>query len=112
MKKSLLTESLATMGQHYSDPLLPVLPDTPGEPPAMDTLNEEESGPSVLQASHGPQSRSQTPPRRNVSLQTGPTEYERLLHKECTNLLNEIDRLEMMRDMLNNRLGNVMELVS
>ncbi|KAF9070716.1 hypothetical protein BDP27DRAFT_1323292 [Rhodocollybia butyracea] len=109
-KKSLLTESrLATTGQHYSDPSLPVLPDTTDEAPAMDTLNEE-SGPSIPQASHGPQSRSQTPPRRNVRLQTGPTEYERLLHKECTNLLNEIDRLEMTRDMLNNRLGNVMEL--
>ncbi|KAJ3915835.1 hypothetical protein F5877DRAFT_47806 [Lentinula edodes] len=36
--------------------------------------------------------------------------YERLLKKECTNLLNEIDRLEMTRAMLNNRLGNVMEL--
>ncbi|KAH7869767.1 uncharacterized protein C8R40DRAFT_1022168, partial [Lentinula edodes] len=34
----------------------------------------------------------------------------RLLKKECTNLLNEIDRLEMTRAMLNNRLGNVMEL--
>ncbi|KAJ3763195.1 hypothetical protein EV360DRAFT_34100 [Lentinula raphanica] len=36
--------------------------------------------------------------------------YERLLNKECTNLLNEIDRLEMTRAMLDNRLGNVMEL--
>ncbi|KAJ3779529.1 hypothetical protein GGU10DRAFT_370394, partial [Lentinula aff. detonsa] len=33
-----------------------------------------------------------------------------LLNKECTNLLNEIDRLEMTRAMLDNRLGNVMEL--
>ncbi|KAF5391130.1 hypothetical protein D9757_003021 [Collybiopsis confluens] len=37
--------------------------------------------------------------------------YERLLDKEGKNLLNGIDRLEMTRDMLNNRLGNVMELV-
>ncbi|KAJ3797386.1 hypothetical protein GGU11DRAFT_657139, partial [Lentinula aff. detonsa] len=44
---------------------------------------------------------------------TGPSDsesYERLLNKECTNLLNEIDRLEMTRAMLDNRLGNVMEL--
>ncbi|KAJ4474453.1 hypothetical protein J3R30DRAFT_3258195, partial [Lentinula aciculospora] len=46
---------------------------------------------------------------------TGPSEsetYERLLNKECTNLLNEIDRLEMTRSMLDHRLGNVMELAS
>lgn len=36
---------------------------------------------------------------------------EPLLKKECTNLLSEIDRLEMTRRMLDKRLGNVMGLV-
>ncbi|KAE9399503.1 hypothetical protein BT96DRAFT_775971, partial [Gymnopus androsaceus JB14] len=36
--------------------------------------------------------------------------YERLLDKECTNLLIEISRLKMTRAMLNKRLGNVTEL--
>ncbi|KAJ3725020.1 hypothetical protein DFJ43DRAFT_960622, partial [Lentinula guzmanii] len=52
-------------------------------------------------------------PNVRVRTQTGPSDsesYERLLNKECTNLLNEIDRLEMTRAMLDNRLGNVMEL--
>ncbi|KAG6809962.1 hypothetical protein H0H92_013890 [Tricholoma furcatifolium] len=33
-----------------------------------------------------------------------------LLHKECTNLLNEIERLEMSREMQSRRLRNVMNL--
>ncbi|KAF5366287.1 hypothetical protein D9758_005795 [Tetrapyrgos nigripes] len=35
---------------------------------------------------------------------------EGLLKKECLNLIHEIDRLEMTRDMLDKRLGNVMAL--
>jgi len=43
--------------------------------------------------------------------ETEEEKREVLLRKECQNLINEIDRLEMSRDMLDKRLGNVMALV-
>ncbi|KAE9402242.1 hypothetical protein BT96DRAFT_918423 [Gymnopus androsaceus JB14] len=100
----------ATASQ-YPDSLRSALPDQSGEAPtlsaaAKDTLDQ------VLEEEEYENVESQ---RRFAAprMSTGPTEsesYERLLDKECNNLLSEIGRLEMTRAMLNKRLGNVMEL--
>ncbi|THU98797.1 hypothetical protein K435DRAFT_521954 [Dendrothele bispora CBS 962.96] len=49
----------------------------------------------------------------NELLENAQTEEEfreGLLYRECANLIHEIDRLEMSREMLDRRLGNVMAL--
>jgi hypothetical protein len=40
----------------------------------------------------------------------GASDFEKLLNKEATNLVHEIERLQMTRTMLDKRLGNVMGL--
>ncbi|KIK63958.1 hypothetical protein GYMLUDRAFT_40170 [Collybiopsis luxurians FD-317 M1] len=127
--------SVTAAPSQYPENLRSVLPNKPGEAPSIATaardalgevifkegvearqLAEPSSATSEVRAQpllQGDVSATGSTPRPNVRLQTGLTEsesYERLLDKECTNLLNEIDRLEMTRAMLNNRLGNVMEL--
>ncbi|KAJ4474023.1 hypothetical protein C8J55DRAFT_518737 [Lentinula edodes] len=117
--------STATASQ-YPAPLRSALPVGPGEAPSLaaavkDTFehvlqDEEEGGQSTYSRppsdSNAPQPSVSDHPNIRVSVDEPPEieSYERLLKKECTNLLNEIDRLEMTRAMLNNRLGNVMEL--
>ncbi|KAJ3709779.1 hypothetical protein C8R42DRAFT_729842 [Lentinula raphanica] len=120
-----------TTASQYPESLRTALPGRAGEAAsiataAKDTLQhvyEAEEGlefdrrsPHLYAQSDSRMPRFRTTGRPNVRLRTetsapGQSEsYERLLNKECTNLLNEIDRLEMTRAMLDNRLGNVMEL--
>lgn len=117
-----------TTASQYAAPFRSALPVGPGEAPSLvaaakDTIehllqDEEEGGQSTYSRpppdSKAPQPSASDHPNIRVSVNEPPEieSYERLLKKECTNLLNEIDRLEMTRAMLNNRLGNVMELVS